>query len=350
MTIKSILLKNFQAHKESHLELSDGVNVIIGDSDSGKSAILRALYWLAFGRPSGDSYVRKGVKSPCVVEMETAEGHKIRRVRGKGENYYELNGEQFKAFAKSVPDDVVRALNMNELNFARQMDGPFGFSMSGTEFAQYLNKLVDLDIIGTSLSNINRMVRDVQGEQTKCEQKIAQLEAAVAALDWVKNAEQDVQALERRETKVSRLIRRQTDLVQALGRYAQAKQSVAEMSFVPEALADFKRICDWTQAVTKLSTNVETVDKCHRFYRMAEERVRATAWITRAEKALLELVKRQEALDTEKHRYNTLFSAVDKCKKTQQETDRTGSNLEQFVVYFNRNKPKICPTCGQVWG
>ena len=53
--IKEISIKNFQSHKDSHIELSDGVNIIVGASDSGKSSLIRAIKWLATNRPSGES-------------------------------------------------------------------------------------------------------------------------------------------------------------------------------------------------------------------------------------------------------------------------------------------------------
>ncbi|MFR9297315.1 MAG: AAA family ATPase, partial [Aedoeadaptatus pacaensis] len=43
--IEKIILVNFQSHVYSELSLSRGVNVIVGPSDSGKTAIMRALRW-----------------------------------------------------------------------------------------------------------------------------------------------------------------------------------------------------------------------------------------------------------------------------------------------------------------
>lgn len=50
--IKSIIIKNFQSHANTELELCDGVNVILGNSDVGKTAILRALGWIFLDRKS----------------------------------------------------------------------------------------------------------------------------------------------------------------------------------------------------------------------------------------------------------------------------------------------------------
>jgi exonuclease SbcC len=44
--IKRFDLVDFQSHKETHLEFVEGLNVIIGPSDSGKSSVVRALNFL----------------------------------------------------------------------------------------------------------------------------------------------------------------------------------------------------------------------------------------------------------------------------------------------------------------
>jgi len=48
--LKKISIQNFQSHKKTELDLVDGINVIYGLSQSGKSAILRALNWIIFNR------------------------------------------------------------------------------------------------------------------------------------------------------------------------------------------------------------------------------------------------------------------------------------------------------------
>jgi len=57
--IKYLQIQNFQSHKDSLLEFDPGVNVIVGSSDSGKTAVIRALRWLVWNRPSGDAFRRR---------------------------------------------------------------------------------------------------------------------------------------------------------------------------------------------------------------------------------------------------------------------------------------------------
>ena len=51
--IDKIKIENIQSHKNTELNLSNGINVIVGSSNNGKSAILRALYWAIYNRPLG---------------------------------------------------------------------------------------------------------------------------------------------------------------------------------------------------------------------------------------------------------------------------------------------------------
>ena len=55
--IKQINIKNFQSHKSTQLKLDPGVNVIVGSSDSGKTAIIRAYLWVVDNRPLGNAFV-----------------------------------------------------------------------------------------------------------------------------------------------------------------------------------------------------------------------------------------------------------------------------------------------------
>src|SRR4030066_377226 len=54
--IKSLKIENFQSHLNSWLEFSNGINVISGQSNNGKSSILRSLSWVIFNRPLGLSF------------------------------------------------------------------------------------------------------------------------------------------------------------------------------------------------------------------------------------------------------------------------------------------------------
>lgn len=80
--IKKIILQNFQSHKYTVIELDEELNVIVGPSDSGKSAIIRALKWVLYNEPAGDFFIREGEREASVT-LEFSDNIKVKRFRKK---------------------------------------------------------------------------------------------------------------------------------------------------------------------------------------------------------------------------------------------------------------------------
>ena len=75
--LKKIKLINFMSHKCSELELAEGVNVLTGPNNSGKSAVVTALKLLTeLPTKEGAYMMRHGEKETQVI-VETGEGDKI---------------------------------------------------------------------------------------------------------------------------------------------------------------------------------------------------------------------------------------------------------------------------------
>lgn len=194
--IQSVALQNFQSHKESILELAPGVNILTGDSDSGKTAILRALAWVLTNRPTGEAFRRIGSKSTSVI-VDTSDGA-ITRVRSDKENlYFGPYAEKLAAIGTSVPESVVKLLNMDaDLNIQRQLDAPFLLSCSAGEVAQRLNTVVGLDDIDVGLSNVQRRVRQNQIIFEQVAQQCSALTEQVESFAYLAEMENEVGILE----------------------------------------------------------------------------------------------------------------------------------------------------------
>ena len=64
--IEKVILENFQSHKFTSVEFDRGLNIIVGASDSGKTAILRAIKWALYNDPAGDYFIREGATEASV--------------------------------------------------------------------------------------------------------------------------------------------------------------------------------------------------------------------------------------------------------------------------------------------
>lgn len=150
--IESVSLQNFQAHRRLRLEFDPGITTIVGRSDVGKSAIIRAIRWAATNQPGGDQFITTGTRGTTVTLQ--VDGRVIKRKRGGSVNSYHLDGEEYKAFGRGVPGPVVTVLNMGGVCWQGQHDAPFWFSETAGEVSRKLNSIVNLSIIDTTLANM----------------------------------------------------------------------------------------------------------------------------------------------------------------------------------------------------
>lgn len=148
--ITKIKLTNFQSHKDTELELHPGLNVIYGESDQGKTAILRALTWVMTNRPLSNRFLMRGAKE-CRVEITTDKGTVVRE-RKRGFNGYIVNGETFKEIGSSVPPQVAEVLNLGEINLQPQLSPFFLITQSPGQISRYISELLGYDVIDLAQS------------------------------------------------------------------------------------------------------------------------------------------------------------------------------------------------------
>lgn len=114
--IKSVSIQNFESHEDTTMHFGEGMNLIVGLSNSGKSAIIRALACVVNNRWE-KSMVRTGYEF-CRVKIETDKGwvecergEKINRWRCKeGSN----DIQEYKSVGSGVPDLATKILGMGE--------------------------------------------------------------------------------------------------------------------------------------------------------------------------------------------------------------------------------------------
>ncbi len=112
--IRSIRLTNFMSHTDTTIELPDGLTVVVGPNNCGKSAIVEALRGVC-ENTSSDYMIRHGCREARVT-VTTAEGDEIEWIRRKASSAYRLNGVEYSRLGKGgVPDEVRDALRLDKV-------------------------------------------------------------------------------------------------------------------------------------------------------------------------------------------------------------------------------------------
>ena len=262
--IEKIEIHNFQSHKATVLELDAKVNTLQGNSDCGKSAVLRALQWLIFN-PAGDYFIsdwaRKGKTqtAPCEV-IVYANGHKIVRRRDKDFNGYYLDDEMFEATRNTVPKKISDILNMGEVNVQRQLDPPFLLSMSAGEVSRYINNLVNLTRIDTWTSAANSRERKLRQDADAAFERVENARTKVDSYSFLPRLEElsdTIGSLEAHGSDVGALY---ADLSETLSKHAAEVSMLGSLPDVDRLIALTSELGTAMARTSELQVEVDYID------------------------------------------------------------------------------------------
>lgn len=206
--INRLKIKNYRSHKETEIDFSPGVNVFIGSSDVGKSAILKAIYWAKDNRPLGTSFISswnkkdsgKTIFEPTEVSIYKDNKILIRRKEQK-KNIYLLteNGEEIslEAMKAEVPVEVEDFFNFTEVNICRQLDSHYmlGKDYSGGEISRMFNRLIELDFADDLISTTESQRKEYSSEIRKLEEELLQIDKGIADLSFLQDAEEAIEEI-----------------------------------------------------------------------------------------------------------------------------------------------------------
>ena len=205
--ITELTITNFQAHHKLRLGLDPHITTIVGPSDVGKSAVIRALRWLVFNRPVGTDFINWD-KPNNTAEVTAFVGPlcAVTRRRGPGVNSYSITDhEAYNAFGNDVPPAVAEVLNLGEVNFQRQHDSPFWFTETAGEVSRRLNQIIDLAIIDTTLANLAAAIRQARTEAEITAGRLAEAQAERGRWAYARQMSAGLAELEAQEVALTAL-------------------------------------------------------------------------------------------------------------------------------------------------
>lgn len=192
--IQSLQLSNFQSHASTTLAIHPGINAIVGQSDCGKTSLLRALRWLRDNRPSGDEFMShwcwNGDKliGRGEVTLVLDDGSTVTRARDAKFNGYLVGDQKLAAVRMDVPVQVSEILNMSEVNDQGQLDPPFLLTDSPAEVARFFNRVLKLEEVDQVLSMAETRRRKAVAAVTDTQDKLAENTRKLGNMDWVDDA------------------------------------------------------------------------------------------------------------------------------------------------------------------
>lgn len=350
--LKRLHIQNFQSHQNSVLHFDSGVNVIFGLSQAGKTAVIRALRLLFQNRPLGGRFFSDfaGDIGETKVELELDRGEKIaivKKIRNKGEKVvvessYFLNGQEFSGMKDQVPDQVLDALNLSELNLQRQLDEPFLISSSSGEIARVINRITKLEKIDEWVSNLTTSINQTNREIMRLDGEVKLQKIELEKYNRLDEVEEILKQLQEADAEVKQIERQRLQLDELLEK---AERTTKRLAF----LEGFMYIEKFLEKAEKIDSEIEDFEKTRvKIERAAgyTDRIKQLASCVFSIEILVNKIEELED-DSERRQYLELKGACRKYETLVDEDLVLGERLEAIRESYLHELEKIgkCPTC-----
>lgn len=344
--ITDLEIANFQSHKNTSLSFHPGVNVVVGQSDTGKSSIIRAINWVISNRPSGDSFRANFSKSDTEVAMAFGEDFVLRK-KGKSTNSYEVESGKLKALRTDVPQEVKDVTLMKEVNIQPQHKSYFLLDETPGNVAKAFNTVSGLEEMDAALKNINSKVRDTSSKISHTSEKIDQLEIDIEKVKWVGEAEKSLKWIEEYNQTV-------IDFKIVIDALRSRITEVRRLSGCLKELPDFSALPK-IKEISKLDTDINTKLE-HSNY--VFDIVSSLSELRKKEKVCsaiqdldvsssAELSKRINAKINE---FDALKTMIRRIEREMNVVSIAKNEVDVWKREFDdlESQLEICPTCGQI--
>lgn len=324
--IKKIEIENFQSHRHTIIEFVNGLNVITGPSDNGKTAIIRALKWVLYNEPKGSDFIRQG-ENRCKVSILLDNDVIITREKYKNRNSYIIkrpNGEElrFEGFGNDIPLEVLKEHGIRKIyidpnstesiNIAEQLESPFLLSEPGTIKAKAIGKLIGVHYVDTAIKLVDR---DLQKLDNQRKETIESIDDLSSKLDQYSDLPIILEKIKIKQQKLSKIKIDNERLKKLINLKESLEQIDSEINHIKELLKHFQLIKNAEYKILVLinviSLNSLLVNNYEKIKTLDDEIVRL--------QNILNLVK--NIYDIEKN-YNTLVNTVSTFSSLKNNNDR----------------------------
>jgi len=390
--ITKVEIYNFQSHKKSIMEFVPGTNVIIGASDTGKSAVFRAINWVCSNRPLGDSF-RSEWGGDTHVILHTSEGNTIERIRTATKNAYIINGQVLEAFGHSVPEDVLNILQIDSANIHAQMDPPFLLSSTPGEAAQMLNTAASIDDIDHTIAGLKRSYNQIDidikhakkqhsevSEQLKkyenlpiIEKKLREVEQQEVYRGEMEESLEDLRRFTQKGNHINSQLRdteyipillekcgevekRNTRYQNTLEQVEKLEKTINKARKIQEELKEtihidngFVILKNTEETFSKWKSKTEQMAQVRRALNRARE-VKTVLSSTRYFKKGSRLLEEAEEVFSnwkeKNYQQEQLKQVMNQAVRNKRELDRLKRKVEKLEEEFHELAPEQCPLCG----
>ena len=185
--ISNVHIQNFQSLADVSLDLAP-FTVIVGSSNSGKSAFRRAIEGVIKNASLGGR-IREGAPGSIVVSLTLEADYEdpncppqrtVTWTKGPKTNAYDVDGLVITKPGAACPPEALAMLRLGDINTASQFDAPFLVGESSSTAAKVLGDLTNVSMLYAAIREAQRLRRETstiakqeEGQLSACEGRLA---------------------------------------------------------------------------------------------------------------------------------------------------------------------------------
>ena len=233
------------SHEHTVIDLADGLTVLIGPNNCGKSAVINALQVLCHNDKS--TYVRRHGSSECRIVVTTDDDHQVEWSRKRsGSPQYRIDGEKFDRLKGHLPAELHQVLRLPkvisdkdefDVHFGEQKSPTFLLNDSSRAAAQFFASSSDARHLIEMQTLHKSKVRDARKTQARLTQEIARINQSLQAMEPLDDALAQLQQVESRYEQLRSKAQRIDQCVRLIHSMESTRNSMAHWQQRTSALS-----------------------------------------------------------------------------------------------------------------
>lgn len=352
LRLKKLKVRDFQSIAEADIPIG-GFTVIVGASDVGKSALVRALSAVVNSRKGADC-IRTGARS-AKVALQFEDGVVLwERAKAIRYTLKKTTGEpsQYEKVGVSVPQEIsdfhrLGGISVGDvevkINLAGQFDPPFLLTETAPARAKLLSSITGAGFLLNMIAIIVSKSRDLLRRKKEVQERLGEAELDLTKYSVVDKILPDLETARTQNERLSGLVRTVEALEVTSKRATQKRLELTDLEV---------RIPDLNTAALA-ETKLRDLDRIRRLIVAAKE---ITARMVSAQKLVSVAVPHPGNLDREfgtldqLHRMITALEGTNsKCARILGSMSKADEHLLQLAEDKHRLEDElgVCPLCGR---
>ena len=338
-----VKIKNYQIIRDAKLEFVPGLNCIVGQSNNGKSAVLRAIETALFNIPRANHVTQGETVSAVGIQYRGNTLIWRRDTKATSQVSYKWNGQVLTKVGRGQPEFVSQALGIREmeldatmmrLNFQKQMAYPFLLDKTPSQLFKFIVQSAEednlMDVVDAMKKDLNQIAFSIKGNERAQEevgksfanekQKYASLKEVVPVCDSILGSEPRIKSYLRMSEMSDSLKGNNDDIKTIKVSLSECKDTIDYISPRYEsAMRNIATLERLTTLVNSLNSKKDSKEEVTNQIKSVESSLSKLEGLEEIKGIFTAFGERRELLDSMVYvvgRYNSTVSSLNTIKKT----------------------------------